>query len=153
MKGSFKVNPDDISLVKKVLFVCVHNSGRSQMAEALFNHYAVGKAQAFSAGIQPTNQIDPTVVEAMKEIDIGISTQHPKSLTTQMVDDADKIVTMGCGMESICPAAFIPTEDWQLEDPKGKPLEKVRQIRDEIEARVKSLIKEIQPAQFVNEQQ
>jgi arsenate reductase len=129
--------------MKKVLFVCVHNSGRSQMAEALFNHYAAGKAQAFSAGTQPASHVNPTVVEAMREVGIDISPQRPKKLTLEMLDDADKVVTMGCGVESVCPAAFVPTEEWQLEDPEGKPIEKVREIRGEIEAKVKKLIEQI----------
>ena len=129
--------------MKKVLFVCVHNSGRSQMAEALFNHYAAGKAQAFSAGTQLASHVNPTVVQAMREIGIDISPQRPKKLTLEMLDDADKVVTMGCEVESVCPAAFVPTEDWQLEDPEGQPIEKVRGIRGEIEAKVKKLIEQI----------
>jgi arsenate reductase len=129
--------------MKKVLFVCVHNSGRSQMAEALFNHFAAGKAKAFSAGTQPASHVNPTVAKAMREVGIDISAQHPKMLTPEMVDDADKVVTMGCGVEGICPATFVPTEEWQIEDPEGKPLEKVREIREEIKARVKRLIDEL----------
>lgn len=129
--------------MKKVLFVCVHNSGRSQMAEAFFNRLAKGKAVAFSAGTQPASHIDPTVAEVMGEIGIDISTQRPNMLTAEMVDDADKVVTMGCSVEKVCPAAFVPTEDWQLEDPEGKTIEEVRQIRDEIEAKVKELVEEM----------
>jgi arsenate reductase len=130
--------------MKKVLFVCVHNSGRSQMAEVLFNHYIRGKAQAFSAGTQPASHINPIVVEAMKEVGIDISTRRPKILSPEMLDSADKVITMGCGVEGFCPAAFVPTEEWQLEDPEGKPVEKVREIRGEIEAKVEKLINEIQ---------
>jgi arsenate reductase len=130
--------------MKKILFVCIHNSGRSQMAEAFFNHYAKGKAQAFSAGIHYASQIDPTVVEAMAERGIDISSKRPKMLTLEMLGVADKVITMGCGAEGVCPATFVPTEDWQLEDPEGKPIEQVRAIRDEIEAKVKQLIEEIQ---------
>jgi arsenate reductase len=113
------------------------------MAEALFNHYAAGKAKAFSAGSQPASRVNPTVVQAMREVGIDISTQRPKKLTSEMVNDADKVVTMGCEVESVCPAAFVPTEDWQLEDPEGKSIEKVREIRGEIEAKVKKLTEEI----------
>jgi protein-tyrosine-phosphatase len=129
--------------MKKVLFVCVHNSGRSQMAEALFNHYAAGKAKAASAGTQPASQVNPAVAEAMREVGIDISAQRPKMLTPEMLDEADKVVTMGCGVEGICPAAFVPTEEWQIEDPEGKPMEEVREIRKEIEVRVKRLIDEL----------
>lgn len=129
--------------MKKFLFVCVHNSGRSQMAEAFFNHYAAGKAEAISAGTQPASHVDQTVVKAMKEIGIDISSKHAKALTSEMLDSADRVITMGCSSEGICPATFAPTEDWQLEDPEGQPIEKVREIRDEIEAKVKKLIKEI----------
>jgi protein-tyrosine-phosphatase len=129
--------------MKKVLFVCVHNSGRSQMAEAFFNYYTSGKATAISAGIQPASHVDHTVVEAMKELGIDISSNRSKLLTPEMMEGVDKAVTMGCGVEGVCPATFVPSEDWQLEDPEGKPIEKVREIRDETEARVKILIQEI----------
>jgi len=129
--------------MKKILFVCVHNAGRSQMAEAFFNHYAKGKAQAFSAGTHYASHINPIVVEAMGERGIDISNKRPKMLTLEMLGVADKVISMGCGMEGVCPATFVPTEDWQLEDPEGKPIEQVRAIRDEIEAKVKTLIEEI----------
>jgi arsenate reductase len=130
--------------MKKILFVCVHNSGRSQMAEAFFNNYAKGKAQAFSAGTQPASHTDRTVLQAMKEIGIDISSQRPKMLTLKMMDDADRVITMGCGVEGVCPATLVPTEDWQLEDPEGKSIEQVRVIRDEVAAKVKNLIEELQ---------
>ena len=113
------------------------------MAEALFNQYAAGKAKASSAGTQPASHTDHTVVAAMKEIGIDIGTRCSKMLTPKMIDDADKVVTMGCGVEGVCPATFAPTEDWHLDDPEGKSLEEVREIRDDIEARVKKLIREI----------
>jgi arsenate reductase len=130
--------------MKKVLFVCVHNSGRSQMAEAFFNHYAARKARAFSAGTRPASHTDCTVVAAMKEVGIDIASQRPKMLTAEMMESADKVVTMGCGVEGFCPASFVPTEDWQLEDPEGKPIEKVREIRDKIGAKIMKLIEEMQ---------
>ena len=129
--------------MKKILFVCVHNAGRSQIAEAFFNHYAKGKAQAFSAGTHYASRIDPIVVEAMAERGIDISSKRPKMLTLEMLGVADKVISMGCGVEGVCPATYVPTEDWQLEDPEGKPIEQVRAIRDEIEAKVKTLIEEI----------
>jgi len=111
------------------------------MAEAFFNHYAAGKAEAFSAGTRPASHVDRTVAQAMRELGIDISYKRPKVLTSEMLDSADRVVTMGCGVEGVCPAAFVPSEDWQLEDPEGKPIEKVREIRDEIEAKVKKLIR------------
>ena len=131
--------------MKTILFVCVHNSGRSQMAEAFFNKLSGGKAQALSAGTQPASEVNPVVVEAMREAGINISGNKPKMLTFDMVKKADKMITMGCGAEAeaVCPASFIETEDWALEDPKGKSLEQVRKIRDEIKAKVIDLLKEI----------
>jgi arsenate reductase len=129
--------------MKKILFVCVHNAGRSQIAEAFFNHYAKGKAQAFSAGTHYASRIDPIVVEAMAERGIDISNKRPKMLTLEMLGVADKVISMGCGVEGVCPATFVPTEDWQLEDPEGKPIEQVRAIRDKIETKVKKLLEEI----------
>jgi protein-tyrosine-phosphatase len=129
--------------MKKVLFVCVHNSGRSQMAEAFFNYYASGKATAISAGTAPAIHVDRTVVAAVKELGIDISSNRPKMLTPEMMEGVDRAITVGCGMEGVCPATFVPTEDWHLEDPEGKSIEKVREIRDEIEAKVKTLIQEI----------
>jgi arsenate reductase len=130
--------------MKTVLFVCVHNSGRSQMAEAFFYKLAGGKAQALSAGTQPADMVNPVVVEAMREAGINISGNKPKILTMDMVKKADRMITMGCGAEAgaVCPASFIETEDWALEDPKGKSLEQVRKIRDEIKERVNKLVKE-----------
>ena len=130
--------------MKKILFACVHNSGRSQMAEAFFNSLAEGKAIATSAGTRPAAHVDSNVAQAMREIGIDITQQRPKPLTFEMVESADRVITMGCGVEEVCPASFIPTEDWELEDPEGKPLEKVRQIRDEIKTRVEELANQFQ---------
>ena len=129
---------------KKVLFVCTHNSGRSQMAEAFFNSYAPPHIRAISAGSQPAERLNQTVVNAMKEADINISSQRPKLLTVEMLDSADIVITMGCGAEKACPAAFVETEDWQLEDPEGKSIREIREIRDQIETKVKHLIKQIE---------
>jgi len=127
--------------MKKVLFVCVENAGRSQMAEGFANKYGKGKFILSSAGNKPADKVNPIVVEAMKEKGIDISMNNPKLLTFQMAQDADLIVTMGCNDQGICPGPFFkPTIDWNLEDPKGKPIEKVREIRDEIEQRVQKLM-------------
>jgi len=128
--------------MKVMLFVCVHNSGRSQMAEAFFNKLAEGKAKAISAGTQPADEVNPVVVEAMREVGIDISANKPKALTPEMMDKANRIVTMGCGAEGVCPASLVETEDWALEDPKGKTLEQVRKIRDSIKERVVKLLGE-----------
>lgn len=128
--------------MKNVLFVCVGNSGRSQMAEAFFNHMAGGKAKASSAGTKPANIIDPKVVQIMKEVGLDISSNRPKKLTMEMLNQADKVITMGCGAEKACPATFTETEDWELEDPKGQSMEKIREIRDQIKARVEKMLKE-----------
>ena len=127
--------------MKRILFVCVENAGRSQMAEAFANKYGEGRFIVSSAGNKPAERVNLVVVEAMKEKGIDISMNKPKQLTAQMAMDADLIVTMGCGTQDICPGPFFkPTVDWALEDPKGKPVEKVREIRDDIERRVQKLV-------------
>lgn len=126
--------------MREVLFVCVGNAGRSQMAEAFFNRAAGGMARAISAGTKPAGAVDPQTIEVMREVGIDISGNRPKALTMEMLEQADRVVTMGCGVEGVCPASFVETEDWQLEDPKGKPSEDVRRIRDEIETRVMRLL-------------
>ena len=110
------------------------------MAEAFFNKMAKGKAVATSAGTQPVAQVNPTVVATMQELDIDISKQKPTLLNLEMLESADRVITMGCNVEEVCPASFVRTEDWKLEDPEGQPLEKVRKIRDEIKSRVEVLI-------------
>ncbi len=127
--------------MKRVLFVCVHNAGRSQMAEAFFSRLAKGKALALSAGTKPASRVNPVVVEVMREAGIDISHQKPKLLTLEMLEGVERVITMGCGVEGVCPASFVPTEDWELEDPEDKPIEKVRQIRDEIKAKVDELVR------------
>jgi len=130
--------------MKRVLFVCVENAGRSQMAEAFANHYGKGKLAATSAGVMPPERVNPVVVEAMKERGIDISMNKPKLLTLKMAEEADRVITMGCSVEKVCPAPLLKNViDWALEDPKGKPIEAVRRIRDEIEARVLKLIEEL----------
>jgi len=131
--------------MKKVLFVCVENAGRSQMAEAFAKKYGQKIFIASSAGNKPADRVNPTVVEVMKENGIDISNNKPKLITFQMANDSDLIVTMGCNDQGICPGPFFkPTIDWKLEDPKGKPIEKVREIRNQIELQVKELISQNQ---------
>jgi arsenate reductase len=123
----------------KVLFVCLHNAGRSQMSRALFERAAEGRHDASSAGTTPAAQVHPEVVEVMRELDIDLSDQKPKALTTEMAERADVVVTMGCG--DACP--YIPGKryiDWDLPDPAGLPLEHVRAIRDDIATRVNALV-------------
>jgi arsenate reductase len=127
--------------MKKILFVCVHNAGRSQMAEAYFNQMAKGKAKGFSAGTQPADKVNPVVVVAMREVGIDIGHRKPKLLRLEMLENVERVITMGCGAEDVCPASFVPTEDWQLEDPERKPIEIVRRIRDEIRAKVEELVR------------
>jgi len=129
--------------MKKILFVCVENAGRSQMAEAFAKKFGADRFIASSAGNKPAEKINPIVVEAMREKRIDISGNKPKLITSQMAYDADLIVTMGCNDQGICPGPFFkPTMDWELEDPKGKSIEKVREIRDQIESQVLELIKQ-----------
>ena len=126
----------------EVLFVCVHNAGRSQMAAALLERHAAGRVRVRSAGSEPADRLNPAVVQAMAEVGIDISAERPKLLREEVVRDAHAVITMGCG--DACPVfPGIRYEDWQLEDPAGKPLEEVRMIRDEIERRVQSLLGEL----------
>ena len=110
------------------------------MAAAILNKLSNGKVRVISAGADPTKVIQPSVVEVMSEVGIDISHQKPKKLTTEMIEQADKVITMGCGVEEVCPATFVETEDWTLEDPKDKPLEKVREIREQIQTKVRELL-------------
>lgn len=126
-----------------ILFVCVHNSGRSQMAEAVSKKLAAGRVRAFSAGTEPAKEIEPVVVEVMREVGIDISHQKPKRLTPEIIEQADRVITMGCGVEGVCPAALVETEDWSIDDPRGKPIQKVRQIRDQIQAKVLRLLEKM----------
>jgi arsenate reductase (thioredoxin) len=128
--------------IPEVLFVCVHNAGRSQMAAGLLQREAGDRIRVISAGSEPADQLNPAVVEAMNEIGIDISAEQPKKLEDGMVRESDVVITMGCG--DACP--IYPGkryEDWELEDPAGRDLETVRGIRDEIAARVDSLIGEL----------
>src|SRR5215207_1758062 len=128
----------------EVLFVCVHNAGRSQMAAGLLQRKAGDSVRVISAGSEPADQLNPAVVEAMQEVGIDISAERPKKLEDGMVRTSDVVITMGCG--DACP--IYPGkryEDWELEDPSGKHLETVRGIRDEIESRVDALLGELSP--------
>jgi protein-tyrosine-phosphatase len=130
--------------LRKLLFVCVENAGRSQMAEAFAKSYGKGKVEAKSAGTMPAEKVNPVVVQVMQEKGIDLSTNKPKLITNHMVLEADKIIVMGCSAQGFCPAPLLgKVIDWEVEDPKGKPIEKVRKIRDEIEGRIKKLIEEM----------
>ena len=131
--------------MRTVLFVCVHNAGRSQMAAAFFNQRAGGKAVAISAGTRPAGTVNPVVVEAMKEAGLDISAARPRMLTLELTEGAEKMITMGCGADAgaVCPASFIETEDWQLDDPAGQPIEIVRRIREDVKSHVELLLKEM----------
>lgn len=129
--------------MRKILFVCVENAGRSQMAEAFANYYGRGKVAASSAGVMLADRVNPLVVEAMREKGIDISRNQPRLLTPKMAEEADRIITIGCSAEKVCPAPLLKNViDWGLEDPKDKPIEKVREIRDEIERKVRILLDE-----------
>ena len=126
----------------RVLFVCLHNAGRSQMSEALFTRAAGGRHQAESAGTTPGERVHPEVVTVMRELGVDLEGRVPQRLTTEAAERADVVVTMGCGDE--CP--YIPGKrylDWDLPDPKGRPLEEVRRTRDEIAERVERLVREL----------
>jgi arsenate reductase (thioredoxin) len=126
--------------MKTILFACIHNAGRSQMAAALFNAEAdPSKARAISAGTQPGARVHPEVVEAMRELGIDLADVKPTFLTDDLARTASRLITMGCG--EACPAVpNLLREDWPLEDPKGRPIDEVRRIRDEVRARIRELV-------------
>jgi protein-tyrosine-phosphatase len=129
-----------MSETKKILFVCIENAGRSQMAEGFFRKFALPEFLPQSAGTKPTNEINPLAVQVMKEIGIDITGQKPKVLSDEMIKSA-KVVNMGCMDKESCPALFVNNViDWNIPDPKDKPIEQVRKIRDEIEIKVKELV-------------
>jgi protein-tyrosine-phosphatase len=128
--------------VATALFVCLHNAGRSQMSQALFERAAAGRHRALSAGTTPGERVHPEVVDVMRELHIDLADRTPRALTRELAEQADVVVTMGCGDE--CP--YIPGKryvDWDLEDPRGRPLEEVRATRDDIERRVNELVAEL----------
>jgi len=126
---------------KTILFVCVENAGRSQMAEGFFREYTPEGYEPISAGTKPTSQLNPVVVQAMSEVGVDIKQQKPKDITEDMMRNSTKIINMGCIDKSFCPTLFILNLiDWGIEDPKGKTIDQVREIRDDIEQRVKQLV-------------
>ena len=136
--------PPETSDLPEVLFVCVHNAGRSQMAAALLEHHAGGRVRVRSAGTEPADQIDPNVVAAMAERGLDVAAVRPRGLRDEDLRDADVVITMGCG--DACPV--VPGTrylDWDLPDPAGKPLAQIRPIRDDIERRVMDLLRELVP--------
>ena len=132
----------DTTTKPSVLFVCVHNAGRSQMAAGFLRDIAGDRVEVRSAGSMPADQINPTAVEAMKEVNVDITAEQPKPLTTEAVQASDVVITMGCG--DACP--FFPGkryEDWKLDDPAGQGIDAIRPIRDEIRARIEKLVDEL----------
>lgn len=130
--------------MKKLLFVCIENSCRSQMAEGFARHYGDKIVEAESAGTKPASVIDPVAIKVMQERNIDIGNQFPKQLRADDIKKHDLVITMGCGVESMCPV--IPPEvklDWELENPRGKSIETYRKVRDEIENKIKELILEL----------
>jgi len=132
--------------MKRVLFACVHNTGRSQMAEAFFNRMAdPSKAQAVSGGTEPATEMNATVIAAMKEVGIDLVAEghHPKLANLVELSPGDRAISMGCGVSIACPVHLGRLMDWGLDDPKGQPIERVREIRDDIKNRVEDLIREL----------
>jgi arsenate reductase (thioredoxin) len=146
MKFGFLRGNNNSEEEKTILFVCVENAGRSQMAEGFFNQkYRPKGYRAISAGTRPVSQINPLAVQAMKEVGIDISSQKSKIITEDMIKGSEKSINMGCMDKSDCPMLFINNVvDWGIEDPKGKPIEKVREIRDEIDKRVREIAESLQ---------
>ena len=131
--------------MKKILFACVENAGRSQMAEAFFKKYMPKGFEAISAGTKPSAQVNPIVSQAMKEISIDIENQTPKHISQQIIDESEKAINMGCMDKESCPALFMKNVlDWQIPDPKGKSIEEIREIRDQIKTNVIILIKSLE---------
>lgn len=132
--------------MKTVLFVCVHNAGRSQMAEAILNDIAAREGldvRGVSAGTRAGQSVNPLAVEAVEELGITMAGAHPKQLTAEMVRGADRVITMGCGVNAEeCPAGFLVTEDWGLDDPAGQPLDTVRMIRDQIVQKIRTMLED-----------
>ena len=130
--------------MKKVLFVCVENAGRSQMAEGFFKKLAPSDYDGISAGTKPISEINPLAIQAMKEVDIDISQNQSKLITNEMISESNSVVNMGCMDKESCPALFVEdVAEWGIEDPKGKPIEDIRRIRDSIEIKVKELVSEL----------
>jgi len=150
MKFSFNTK-SKVKTKKTILFVCVENAGRSQMAEGFLRKYVPEGYEPLSAGTRPISQINPLAIQVMNEIGLDISKQKSKDLTEDMMRNSDKIINMGCMDKNFCPTLFIPkVVDWGIEDPKNKPVEKVREIRDEIERRIKELATDVSVAEEEN---
>lgn len=150
MKFSFSTK-SKVKTKNTILFVCVENAGRSQMAEGFFRKYAPEGYEPASAGTKPISQVNPPAIQVMNEIGIDISKQRSKDLSEDMMRNSDKIINMGCMDKNFCPTLFIPKViDWGIEDPKDKPIERVREIRDEIESRIKELATDISVAEEDN---
>ena len=131
--------------MKKILFVCVENAGRSQMAEAFFRKYMPKGFEAISAGTKPSGQVNPIVSQAMKEVGIDIENQTPKHISQQIIVESEKTINMGCMDKESCPTLFMKNVlDWQIPDPKGKSIEEVREIREQIKNKVMILIKSLE---------
>lgn len=129
---------------KKILFVCIENASRSQMAEGFFRKYAPNEYYSQSAGTKPIDAINPLAVEVMKEIGIDISNQQPKIISDSMIQQSARIVNMGCMDKESCPALFVKDVlDWNIQDPKGKSIDEVRKIRNQIEIKIQDLIKSL----------
>ena len=148
LQATAQAHGSTATTVPEVLFVCVHNAGRSQMAAALLERHAMGRVHVRSAGSEPASHLNPNVVEAMSELGLDVSKEFPKPLTDEVVRAADVVITMGCG--DACP--IFPGKrylDWDLEDPAGKSLATVRTIRDDVEQRVRVLLAELAPEPVV----
>ena len=131
--------------MKKILFVCVENAGRSQMAEAFFKKFMPKGFEVISAGTKPSDKVNSIVLQAMNEIGIDMKNQTPKTISQQIISESEKAVNMGCIDQESCPALFLKDVlDWQIPDPKGKPIEQVREIRDQIKSKVLDLIKSLE---------
>jgi protein-tyrosine-phosphatase len=132
-------------MTKKILFVCVENAGRSQMAEAFFKKFMPKGFEVISAGTKPSEKVNPIVLQAMNEIGIDMKNQTPKTISQQIISESEKAVNMGCIDKESCPALFLKDVlDWQIPDPKGKSIEEVREIRDQIKTKVMILIESIE---------
>ena len=131
--------------MENVLFVCVENAGRSQMAEAFFRKYAPAKYNVISAGTTPSSQLNPMVVDVMKEVGIDLAQQSPKTLSNEMIENSAKTINMGCMDKESCPALFVKDVlDWNISDPKEKSIDVVREIRDQILQKVLQLVKSLE---------
>jgi len=131
--------------VKNILFVCVENAGRSQMAEAFFKKFAKNKFNVLSAGTSPSSNLNPIVVSVMEEIGIDLKNQNPQLLSSSMIENSNKTVNMGCMDKESCPSLFVKDiENWNIDDPKGKSIEDVRKIRDQIKNDVLNLINSLE---------